>query len=137
MLNIVAWRLGDDYLSVVFPRRRHRPSCYHAEGAAQRLVSPGALDMAGLIITPREEDFLRLDTDGVLRIYDEVSVSSDEMKQIIEWLAALCSSDGTEAFLGTQGYIWDTQSDMFMCLVGAIIATVVRLKFCKTSGSSQ
>ena len=66
-----------------------------------------------------------------------VAEAVSALYEIIEWLAALCSSDGTEAFLGTQGYIWDTQSDMFMCLVGAIIATVVRLKFCKTSGSSQ
>ena len=59
--------------------------------------------------------------------------------EIVEWLAALCSADGTEAFLGTQGYIWDTQSDMLMCFIGAIIAVVVRLKSspCKTSGSSQ
>ena len=59
--------------------------------------------------------------------------------EIVEWLVALCSADGTEAFLGTQGYIWDTQSDMLMCFIGAIIAAVVRLKSspCKTSGSSQ
>ena len=59
--------------------------------------------------------------------------------EIIEWLASLCSPTGTEAFLGTQGYIWDTQSDMLMCFIGAIIAAVARLKFppCKTSGSSQ
>ena len=88
MMNIVAWHEDDNFLFVVFPRKKHRPDCYFAEGDEQRMVSPGALDMAGLIITPREEDFLRLDTDGVLRIYDEVSVSSDEMKQIIEWLAA-------------------------------------------------
>ena len=66
-----------------------------------------------------------------------VAEAVSALYEIIEWLAALCSSDGTEAFLGTQGYIWDTQSDMLMCFIGAIIATVVRLKFCKTSGSSQ
>ncbi|MBR4424230.1 MAG: DUF2238 domain-containing protein [Mailhella sp.] len=66
-----------------------------------------------------------------------VAETVSALYEIIEWLAALCSSDGTEAFLGTQGYIWDTQSDMLMCLIGAVIAAVVRLKFCKTSGSSQ
>ena len=66
-----------------------------------------------------------------------VAETVSALYEIIEWLAALCSSDGTEAFLGTQGYIWDTQSDMFMCFIGAVIATAVRLKICKTSGSSQ
>ncbi|MBR5998398.1 MAG: DUF2238 domain-containing protein [Deltaproteobacteria bacterium] len=66
-----------------------------------------------------------------------VAETVSALYEIIEWLAALCSSDGTEAFLGTQGYIWDTQSDMLMCFIGAVIAAVVRLKFCKTSGNSQ
>ena len=34
----------------------------------------------------------------------------------------------TEAFLGTQGYIWDTQTDMFMCLIGATVAVIIRLR---------
>jgi putative membrane protein len=68
-----------------------------------------------------------------------VAEAFSALYEIIEWLASLCSPTGTEAFLGTQGYIWDTQSDMLMCFIGAIIAAVVRLKFppCKTSGSSQ
>ena len=82
MLNIVVWRQGDDYLSVVFPRRKHRPACYHAEGAAQRLVSPGALDMAGLIITPRQEDFEQLDAATATAILREVAVSDADMAQL-------------------------------------------------------
>jgi putative membrane protein len=42
--------------------------------------------------------------------------------ELIEWWVALLSSSGAEAFLGTQGYVWDTQSDMFLALVGAIAA---------------
>ena len=45
--------------------------------------------------------------------------------EIIEWLASLSSPNDTEAFLGTQGYIWDTQTDMFMCLIGSIVALVL------------
>lgn len=45
--------------------------------------------------------------------------------EIIEWLASLSNPTDTEAFLGTQGYIWDTQSDMFMCLIGAVISTIL------------
>ena len=40
--------------------------------------------------------------------------------ELIEWWVALASGQGAEAFLGTQGYVWDTQSDMGWALVGAI-----------------
>lgn len=52
MMNIIAWRQSDTLLSVVLPRRQHRPSCYTAEGAGQYIISPGAVDMGGLLITP-------------------------------------------------------------------------------------
>ena len=45
--------------------------------------------------------------------------------EIIEWLASLSNPEDTEAFLGTQGYIWDTQTDMFMCMIGSILALVL------------
>ena len=45
--------------------------------------------------------------------------------EIIEWLASLSNPEDTEAFLGTQGYIWDTQTDMFMCMIGSILALAV------------
>jgi putative membrane protein len=48
--------------------------------------------------------------------------------ELIEWGAALLSGEAAEAFLGTQGYIWDTQSDMAIALLGAILALVVLSK---------
>jgi len=42
--------------------------------------------------------------------------------ELIEWWVAALSDEGAEAFLGTQGYVWDTQSDMLMALIGAILA---------------
>jgi len=48
--------------------------------------------------------------------------------EIIEWLASLSNPTDTEAFLGTQGYIWDTQSDMFLCLVGSVVALILLTK---------
>jgi putative membrane protein len=48
--------------------------------------------------------------------------------EILEWLASLSNPTDTEAFLGTQGYIWDTQSDMFLCLVGSIVALILLTK---------
>ena len=49
--------------------------------------------------------------------------------ELIEWWVAISSGEGAEAFLGTQGYIWDTQSDMFWALCGAIIALLLLSKY--------
>ena len=48
--------------------------------------------------------------------------------ELLEWWAALLSGEAAEAFLGTQGYVWDTQSDMGLALVGSVIALIVLSK---------
>jgi putative membrane protein len=45
--------------------------------------------------------------------------------ELLEWAAALLSEQGAEAFLGTQGYVWDTQSDMLWALSGAILSLLL------------
>lgn len=45
--------------------------------------------------------------------------------ELIEWWVALLSDEAADSFLGTQGYIWDTQSDMFLALIGAICALLL------------
>jgi len=54
-----------------------------------------------------------------------VPLAFSALYEIIEWLASLSNPADTEAFLGTQGYIWDTQTDMFWCLIGATVATIL------------
>jgi SpoIID/LytB domain protein len=82
MMNIVAWRNGTEYLSVVFPRRKHRPDCYYADGADKLMVSPGAIDMAGLVITPRKEDFERLTTARIHTILQEICITPEQVQQM-------------------------------------------------------
>ena len=60
-----------------------------------------------------------------------VAEAISALYEIIEWLASLSNPTDTEAFLGTQGYIWDTQTDMFMCLIGATVAVIIRLIYGK------
>ena len=86
MMNIIAWRTGDTFLSVVFPRAKHRPACYTAEGDEQYIISPGAVDMGGLIITPREEDFRRVTPEIAFGILREVSVTPEQLAHITELL---------------------------------------------------
>ena len=57
-----------------------------------------------------------------------VPLAFSAVYEIIEWLASLSNPTDTEAFLGTQGYIWDTQSDMFLCLIGSIVALLLLTK---------
>ena len=45
--------------------------------------------------------------------------------ELIEWWVALLSDEAADAFLGTQGYVWDTQSDMFLALIGAVLALIL------------
>lgn len=95
MMNIISWRKGEEFISVVIPREKHRPEAYFAEGDAQFVVSPGALDMSGLIVTPREEDFRKLTEEKALSLLQECGVSEEKMNAIIAKLKA--SKDGEDA----------------------------------------
>ena len=91
-LNIVCWRQEgtssrpDEIVTLIFPRSKHRPDCYYAEGKEQLLISPGALDMCGLFITPREQDFKTLTAERAQAILQEVTLSEEELKPIIAQL---------------------------------------------------
>lgn len=95
MMNIISWRKGEEFISVVIPREKHRPEAYFVEGDAQFVVSPGALDMSGLIITPREEDFRKLTEEKALSLLQECGVSEEKMNAIIAKLKA--SKDAEDA----------------------------------------
>jgi len=54
-----------------------------------------------------------------------ICLAISALYELLEWWVALFSEEAAEAFLGTQGYEWDTQSDMFLALVGATLAVVL------------
>ena len=91
-MNIVAWRDGSEDVIVVLPRDNHRPACYFEEGDRRMVISPGALDMAGLIITPREEDFNQMSEDKLISILKEVSIKEKDMENIKEKLTTVNNS---------------------------------------------
>ena len=115
MMNIIAWRKGDEYISVVIPREKHRPEAYFAEGDAQMMVSPGALDMSGLIITPREEDFRKLTEESATAILQECGISTDKMNSIVTKLKA---SKEAELQVGTSAlYSYDKEPEVKVGIV--------------------
>ena len=91
-INLISWRqeggIGreDEIVTLIFPRKKRRPDCYYAEGDDKLVVSPGALDMGGLLITPREEDFRKVTPEWFAEILKEVTMTEEEILPIIEEL---------------------------------------------------
>ena len=82
-LNLLAWQEGQKNILVIIPRGKHRPDCYFVEGDSQRMISPGALDMAGIIVTPRKEDFDKITAEDIRSIMQEVGLSQEIVQEII------------------------------------------------------
>ncbi len=109
-VNLLAWRQDgaptreDEIVIVVFARRKHRPACYFATDRTQMLVSPGALDLGGLIITPRPEDFERLNTCTAQNILREVCLTPATLTGLCKKLqprSARANAEDTAAQLVT------------------------------------
>ena len=101
-MNVIAWHQewgngrDDEIVTLIFPRKKHRPNCYYAQGAEQRLISPGALDMGGLVITPREEDFRRMTPEKTIDILREVTMTEEELQPVIDNLSGYASTSPEE-----------------------------------------
>lgn len=87
-MNVLAWWGEEGGVACVLPRRKHRPACYEATGETHRLISPGAVDMGGVLITPRREDYERLTAAEIEQIYEEVSLADEAMDRWLESIAA-------------------------------------------------
>jgi len=75
--NLFAWiDPNRGFSTAYFPRKKHRPDCYSDEGSKKHLISPGALDMGGLIVTIRQEDFESISKNDIIQIFNEVSYKS-------------------------------------------------------------
>jgi hypothetical protein len=83
LLNILCTRTGDGWRLILFPRLKLRPAAYFLEGEERLLVSPGAVDMGGMIITPMEKDYLALDRERVLEIFREVAFDDAAVEALL------------------------------------------------------
>jgi len=73
MMNMLAWRESNKWIVCIFPRKKHRPSCYSATGDGNLLISPAAVDLGGVFITPLEKDFEKITAEDVGKILHEIS----------------------------------------------------------------
>jgi len=72
MMNILTWREAAHWIVCIFPRKKHRPSCYSAESEANLLISPAAVDLGGVFITPLEKDFEKITAKDISEILHEI-----------------------------------------------------------------
>lgn len=90
MMNILAWSENGGFISVIIPRSKHRPDCYYAaEDDTRMLISPGALDMAGLLITPRQEDFESITPGQAAAIIRECGATEEMIGRTVDALEKL------------------------------------------------
>ncbi len=82
LLNLFCHYEDGRWRVVIFPRRKHRPDAYYKTGREQVLLSPGAVDMGGLTVVPRQEDFERLDPLLLRNIFQEVSIPEELLARI-------------------------------------------------------
>ena len=84
-MNLISYyERGEGFVTIVIPRSKHRPDCYCTTMDNGRMVSPGTLDMAGLMVTPLEKDFLEMTSDEAMAIMNEVAIDDDMVAVIIE-----------------------------------------------------
>ena len=82
-MNVISYYVPTKgYVTILIPRAKHRPDCYFADDASQRLVSPGALDMAGFVVAPRECDFETITADEAVTMLREVALSPLEADSV-------------------------------------------------------
>ncbi|MHC1732309.1 MAG: DUF4922 domain-containing protein [Bacteroidales bacterium] len=82
MLNILAYHTDDQWTVHVIPRKVHRPACYFAEGTERILLSPASVDLGGVFITPREEDFRKITAGEIQTILGEVCLDEEELANL-------------------------------------------------------
>jgi hypothetical protein len=83
MMNLIAFCERGVLTVILFPRSRHRPACFFAEGVDRLVISPGAVDMAGILVVPEHQHYEKIDAAKVYQIFSEVSLSGETVDAIV------------------------------------------------------
>ncbi|NLT02423.1 MAG: DUF4922 domain-containing protein [Bacteroidales bacterium] len=79
MVNLLGWFEDDQWQLLLFPRKAHRPTCYSATDDSQRLISPASVEMSGLMVVSRYEDYQNVTAEEVKTIFSEVAWSDEDV----------------------------------------------------------
>ena len=83
MMNVLAmYDASTGWTVCIFPRIKHRPDCYYAEGDERLLSSPASVDLGGVFILPIEEDFNKINASLLASILEEICLSGEAIKQL-------------------------------------------------------
>lgn len=82
MMNVLAWYEEEQWIVCIFPREKHRPACYTAEGDDNLLSSPASVDLGGVFITPVEKDFHKITAADIAQILSEVCLSEEDFLKL-------------------------------------------------------
>ena len=83
-MNLLGSYEQNKWRVVIFPRGRHRPSVYFLPGNERILISPGLVEMGGIIVTPIGKDFDIVNEELIREIYKEVSVDEETIQKILD-----------------------------------------------------
>jgi hypothetical protein len=85
-LNLISTIENGEHVLVIFPRAKHRPHYFYAEGEDKLLVSPATLDFGGIMVLPREEDYRKINTEIIKQIYSEVGYGDGDFHELLSAL---------------------------------------------------
>lgn len=91
MMNILSFYEDGRWHVLVFPRAKHRPSYFFMEGDENILLSPAAVDMGGVLITPLEKDFKKITKENIEDIFRQVTLSDESFGFITDKLTRIYS----------------------------------------------
>lgn len=86
MVNILCSYSPLGWRMILFPRKKHRPDAFFKEGDEKILISPAAVDIGGLVVTPMEKDFKTVNAQMIEGIFNEVSLETNTVESILNFL---------------------------------------------------
>jgi Domain of unknown function (DUF4922) len=89
LINIICTYDPKLWTVYLFPRAKHRPACFYAEGEGRLVVSPGAIDMAGVVVVPEREHYDKIDGARVAAIFSEVSIHGEIVNDLVDGICSL------------------------------------------------
>jgi ATP adenylyltransferase/5',5'''-P-1,P-4-tetraphosphate phosphorylase II len=88
MLNVITSYERGYWRVILFPRAKHRPSCFFAEGEERMMLSPASVDFGGVVVTPVEKDFRRVDKGILSQMFKEVCLPTEKFEDLTQRLTA-------------------------------------------------
>jgi hypothetical protein len=84
LMNIIGSYENNVFRIIIILREKHRSSSFYDEGEKNMMISPAAVDLGGIVITPLEKDFIRINKEDIIKIFNEVVLREDRFRRLID-----------------------------------------------------